>query len=139
MSKLVFSSTNSSIYIYFLIIYNNELALQRVRGIIHHLHLHHKQENRYHRHPQQQYNSLKSDKKELAFNDIKVDLSECEKYLKLMETDIAPMPAQLKFDYLRKVSAHSFRSDNTSVTSTTAARTSTKVSKTTPSKRTNRC
>lgn len=49
------------------------------------------------------------DKKELAFNDIKEDLTECEKNIKLMETDIASLSPQQKFDYLRKVIMQSSR------------------------------
>ena len=43
------------------------------------------------------------DKKELAFNDIKADLTECEKNLKLMETEIAAIQGDHKIDFLRKV------------------------------------
>jgi hypothetical protein len=80
-----------------------------------------------------------ADKKELAFNDIKADLTDCERNFKLMETDIASLPPQQKMDYLRKVPLPPCRSASTSATSRTAGRACTKPRRSTPWRRARRC
>lgn len=57
----------------------------------------HQQKNRKHQPADQPYPPPHPDKKELAFNDIKADLTDCEKNVKLMETEIAAMTPESKF------------------------------------------
>ena len=75
----------------------------------------------------------------MAFSDIKEDLTECEKNLKLMETELAALSPEAKYDYLRKVKILTCRSGNIAKTSTTVVKVSTRPRTTMQLRKTRKC